>query len=180
MKDNANRYQIALQTLLAAEKDARLLVNDVQTALAEHLKQEASLEASRNARTSQNDHSENSGKGKGRARNDDASGNLSSLSDDESVPFNKAGEEHMARRAALQNRLRDCRVILHQVLFFKANVYNILGESHADAEIEAYAAAEELRRLVLKGLSHVYISVHVRSDSIVKARRRLPHEPWSS
>lgn len=151
VKDNANRYQIALQTLLAAEKDARLLVNDVQTALAEHLKQEASLEASRNARTSQNDHSENSGKGKGRARNDDASGNLSSLSDDESVPFNKAGEEHMARRAALQNRLRDCRVILHQVLFFKANVYNILGESHADAEIEAYAAAEELRRLVLKG-----------------------------
>ena len=79
---------------------------------------------------------------------------------------------------ALQQRLREAQIVLHKVYFLKGDVryvsfpslspyvalstlididailslqvYHILGATHSDAENEAYAGAEELRRLLLK------------------------------
>jgi E3 ubiquitin-protein ligase SHPRH len=154
-----NRYPKALQTLKDAEKQANDMIGEIKTALDEHraagevLKKEAAarreslgMRASE-ASTSTTD----KGKGKERAISDIPSDNEDEDSDDKGLR-NPAGEEHTAKRGALQHRLREIKLVLHKVKFLQGDVYHMLGEAYSSAEAEAYDAAEAIRRDLLRGM----------------------------
>lgn len=146
------RYQHALETLLVAEKEADKLIEEIKTVIADHeekgevLKKEAAaLRESRNQETVERvDH-----KGKGKAVEREASPTLDEDADYD-LPKTPAGQEHGIKRRALQQRLRESRVTLHRVKFLQGDVYHVLGGSNAAAEDAAYAAAEDIRRGLLK------------------------------
>ncbi|OJT14448.1 hypothetical protein TRAPUB_9026 [Trametes pubescens] len=166
-----NRYREALDILLAAETDAKKLVSDLSDVLAEHakegekLKEETSrLRELRHQATTH--HAADHNKGKGRARSD--SPDYDSVeADEEGLPHNPIGDAHRAKAGMLQNRIRDARIILHKVKFLQGDVYHVLGEQYANQENEAYAAAEELRRVLLKGTE----------DAASRAMTYLDHDP---
>lgn len=91
-------------------------------------------------------------KGKGKAIERDESEPPSSDEDaeDYDLPKTPAGQEHGIKRRALQQRLRESNVTLHRVKFLQGDVYHVLGGSHSAAEDAAYAAAEEIRRSLLR------------------------------
>lgn len=127
-----------------------MLTEEVKSALSEHsakgvlLKKEASAA---NLQTS--DEEQSPGKGKGRQH--DVSEAPTDDSGDSDLPHSPAGDEHGKKRGALQNRLRECRLILHRAKFLQGDLYHILGASHSSSEDAAYGAAEEIRRDLLKG-----------------------------
>jgi E3 ubiquitin-protein ligase SHPRH len=145
------RCKRAVQILVEAEEEGRGLVEDLKTAIAEHeekgevLKREAlALRCPREAES-------NDPKGKGKARADledeDEDG-----ADDSGLPKTHAGEEHRHKKAALYSRLRDSYLSLHRVKFLQGDVHHVLGISHEAEESAAYAAAEELRKELLKSM----------------------------
>lgn len=147
---NEFRYRSALEILLAAEKEACQLIDDINAALVEHAEKGVALKAEAAKRRAERGQASSSGeKGKGRASSelsdDDAD------DDEQGLPRNHAGEEHTSRTSALQHRLREARISLHKVHFLKGDVYHVLGEAYSDAENEAYDKADKLRRLLLKG-----------------------------
>ena len=152
-EQNPRRYLLALDVLKQAEADAKALINDVRTAIAEHhaakfaLQGEAAVSDGTNPNPS-------SGVRAGKERATDAADALTESSDDgedEDIPRTAAGEEYKNKRFALQQRLRECQIAMHKVQFIKGDVYHVLGETYAEQENTAYAAAEELRRVLLKG-----------------------------
>ncbi|KZT19573.1 hypothetical protein NEOLEDRAFT_1159005 [Neolentinus lepideus HHB14362 ss-1] len=153
------RYRDALEILLAANKEATELVEDMKATIASHdakgmlLKQEAALrrgakEQGYSSDSEVLDITTAAGKGKEKAAGD-ASVALQD-SEDNDLPHNAAGEEHALRRRALVQRLRDCVLTLHRIKFLLGDVYHILGASYSTSEDDAYAAAEDLRRDLLK------------------------------
>jgi E3 ubiquitin-protein ligase SHPRH len=154
-EDDHTRYQHALETLLLAEKEANKLIEDVKTVIAEHdekgetLKKEAAvLRELRNPEIVE----ESKDKGKGKAIEREASPSSDADSEDHDLPKTPAGQEHGIKRRALQQRLRECNVTLHRVKFLQGDVYHVLGGAQED---EAYAAAEEIRRSLLKCECHL-------------------------
>lgn len=150
-----NRYREALDMLVAAETEAQKLVSDLSDVLSEHAKEGEKLKEEttrlrelRHQATSH--HAADHSKGKGRARSDSPDHD-SVEADEEGLPHNPIGDAHRAKAGMLQNRIRDARIILHKVKFLQGDVYHVLGEQYANQENEAYAAAEELRRVLLKG-----------------------------
>ncbi|CCM02285.1 uncharacterized protein FIBRA_04372 [Fibroporia radiculosa] len=148
-----DRYRLALDILIAAEKEALQLIGEVKAALAEHGRRGEALKPDNECSRATHGLATPGLNGKGKARASSVDSALSDLSDsdDEGLPRNPAREEHAVKRGALQNRLRECWISHHKVLFLKGDVYHVLGESYADAENQAYADAEDLRRLLLKG-----------------------------
>ncbi|OBZ74793.1 putative ATP-dependent helicase IRC20 [Grifola frondosa] len=155
-EDDYNRYRNALEILLAAEKEADNLISAVNIAIAEHAKrgdmlkaEAAKLKESRREGTCGEaaDPETFLGKGKAPARVSETPFNEDFDLDEEGLPKTPVGEAYTARKRALQQRLRECRISLHKVYFMKGDVYHVLG---ADAEHEAYALAEDLRQLLLK------------------------------
>ena len=166
-EDNPNRYQIALDTLLAAEQQIKDQITEIMNVLADHdekgkiMKEEAA--ALRKARKEAlgavvpgND------KGKGKAR--EVSEELSEDEDeddedehedpeDKGLPKTPAGKQHKAQRGALKSRLREARLILHRIKFLLGDVYHVLGGVHSTSEDAAYEVAEQIRRDLLKGVS---------------------------
>ena len=55
-----------------------------------------------------------------------------------------------SRDERCSNASRESRVTLHRVKFLQGDVYHVLGGSNAAAEDAAYAAAEDIRRGLLK------------------------------
>ncbi|KZT68625.1 hypothetical protein DAEQUDRAFT_671213 [Daedalea quercina L-15889] len=167
---NEFRYRSALDILLAAEKEACQLTEEINAALVEHtqkgtrLKAEATRLREERRQTSATV-STTAGKGKERA---------SSVSDDDDdeqgLPRNVAGEEYSSKMLALQLRLREARISLHKVHFLKGNVYSTLGDAYSDAEKESYAKAEELRRLLLKSTEETAAKAmtHLTDTSSIK------------
>lgn len=150
-----NRYREALDMLVAAETEAQKLVSDLSDVLNEHAKEGEKLKEEttrlrelRHQATSH--HAADHNKGKGRARSDSPDHD-SVEADEEGLPHNPIGDAHRAKAGMLQNRIRDARIILHKVKFLQGDVYHVLGEQYTNQENEAYAAAEELRRVLLKG-----------------------------
>lgn len=142
-----NRYQRALEALLEAEKGTKQLIADVTAALDQHnaageLMKEKEQDAGANAEAEVSD------KAKGKARQDGSPG--ATDEDDDGLPHTLAGEEHRNKKRALQQRLRECQIVMHKVQFIKGDVYHVLGETYAKEENEAYASAEDLRRVLLK------------------------------
>ncbi|KAI0350953.1 hypothetical protein OH77DRAFT_1411940 [Trametes cingulata] len=172
---NRNRYREALDVLLNAEREAQKLVDDLAEALAEHAKEGEKLkaetakrrEARREARAR---HVDDNDKGKGRARSETPDGD-SVDADDEGLPHNPVGDAHRAKLGMLQNRLRDARIVLHKVKFLQGDVYHVLGDQYANQENDAYAAAEELRRVLLKGTEEAAerAMTYLDRDPVVKA-----------
>lgn len=150
------RYQLALQTLKDAEKQANELINEIKTAMDEHLaagevlKKEARRLSAKARVTSTS--TVDKGKGKERAVSEVPSTSEDEDSEVEGLPRNPAGEDHATRSGALQHRLREIRLLLHKVKFLQGDVYHILGEAYSSAEAEAYDAAEAIRRDLLKGM----------------------------
>lgn len=156
---NRNRYRQALDLLLEAETEAEKLIADVKEVIAQHAQDGDNLRAEMAQRRAVRRHGsadtlsdnpgDDKGKGKAKAQNDTPDPDLEE--DEEGVPRNPAGEAHRAKSTSLSQRLREARIALHKIKFLQGDVYHVLGNSHEDAENEAYAAAEDLRRTLLKG-----------------------------
>lgn len=70
--------------------------------------------------------------------------------DDGELPKTPAGEEHLHKSRALQQRMRDCYLLLHRVKFLQGDIYHWIGESKVTEESAAYKAADEIRSKLLK------------------------------
>jgi E3 ubiquitin-protein ligase SHPRH len=73
-----------------------------------------------------------------------------SESDDGGLPKTPAGDEHLHKSRALQQRLRDCYIILHKVKFLQGDMYHWMGGSKVEEEEVAYKSAEGIRKKLLK------------------------------
>ncbi|PBK60985.1 hypothetical protein ARMSODRAFT_676532 [Armillaria solidipes] len=140
-----NRYHRSLELLLAAEKEANKLIDEIELAITDHdvkgdvLKKEAAAR-----RTSQPELPSRKGKER------ELSWTPSEDTDDDGLPRTLAGEEHGIKRRALQQRLRESRMVLHRVKFLQGDTYHVLGDSFSAEESAAYAECEEMRRNLLK------------------------------
>ena len=162
--DERDRYQRALEDLLAAETEANQLIDEIKGSAAQHnvkgevLKKEArALRDSRKTKPHDDQNSDSIDKGKGRQLERDSTSPIDPDldSDDEDVedrglPKTPAGEEHRAKRMALSARLRESLLVLHRVKFLLGDVYHVLGSSYSEKEDAAYAYAEVLRKDLLK------------------------------
>ncbi|KAI0702634.1 SNF2 family N-terminal domain-containing protein [Earliella scabrosa] len=179
-EQNKNRYRQALDLLIEAEQEADKMMADVKEAIAQHtkegekLKEEtAQLRAARRKGSADDQQAEgDKGKGKGRANGDTPEVDLQDLeADEEGIPRNPAGDAHRAKSTSLSQRLRENRIVLHKIKFLQGDVYHVLGKSYENAENEAYAAAQELRSLLLKGTEDAAqkAMTYLDRDPIVKA-----------
>ena len=71
-------------------------------------------------------------------------------SDDGGLPKTPAGEEHLHKARALQQRLRDCYLTQHRVKFLLGDMYHWMGESKSGEEQVSYKAADDIRSKLLK------------------------------
>ncbi|KAH7911867.1 SNF2 family N-terminal domain-containing protein [Hygrophoropsis aurantiaca] len=160
-QNNIDRYQRALETLLGADNDMDRIIDEIRVAIAEHnakgevLKKEAlALKESRKQLT--NGHSTKvKGKGKEKERDgspvsDDDPTNDDLDLEDSDLPKTPAGEEHSIKKRALQQRLRECLLVLHRVKFLLGDIYHVLGPSQSEKEDASYAAAEVVRKDLLR------------------------------
>ncbi|KAI0776695.1 SNF2 family N-terminal domain-containing protein [Trametes elegans] len=174
---NLNRYREALDVLLNAEKEADKFVSDLLDAIAEHAKEGAKLKAETaklrdERRQVRAEHAAANGKGKARARSDTPEDeDMDADADDEGLPRNPIGDAHRTKGITLHNRLREARMVLHKVKFLQGDVYHVLGEQHADQESKAYQAAEELRRMLLRGTEEAAerAMTYLDRDPVIKA-----------
>ncbi|SRR6266404_1780082 len=168
-----NREEMCLAVLLQTEKEADNVISEVLSKIADHdaegeklIAEAAALRAARRetqASTQNAGHDCKDDGGDGRKEdkrdhsfmiNDD-----DNLSDYEGLPKTPAGEEHVHKSRALQQRLREFYLILHRVKFLQGDVYHWMGESKLREEAAAYGAADGLRSKLLKcTLSHILSS----------------------
>ncbi|KAG5651062.1 hypothetical protein H0H81_009997, partial [Sphagnurus paluster] len=90
-----------------------------------------------------------SAKGKGKQRQ--VSEDLSETEDEEQDSDEDDSLSAGKKRGALQNRLRECLIVLHRAKFLQGDIYHALGPDSAQEEDAAYSAAEKIRRELLKG-----------------------------
>ncbi|KAF8055235.1 SNF2 family N-terminal domain-containing protein [Lyophyllum atratum] len=156
-ENDAGRFEHALGTLVVAEREAEALVDEARGALERYV-------AGRRHKRVRSGAEELGGvqvaeKGKGKeleGETEEEEEEFEDDSDEEEVDLNlgrgrgkgEKGEGEGNKRGALQNRLRECRIALHRARFLMGDVYHALG---APEEDKAYAAAEEIRRGLLKG-----------------------------
>jgi E3 ubiquitin-protein ligase SHPRH len=152
-----------LDHLILAEQEIDHIIDDIKTALAEHhVEGEALKTEARALRESRQQDFPETGKGKGKQAMspfNDEEGDIDDL-EDRDLPKNPAGEEHSIRRRALQQRLRECLMVLHRVKFLQGDIYHVLGASQSDKEDASYAAAETLRKDLLKGTHFHKLAFH--------------------
>ncbi|KAJ3770452.1 SNF2 family N-terminal domain-containing protein [Lentinula raphanica] len=150
-----NRYQAALDILLAGEKEAEQMIAEIERVIAEHdlkgeaLKREAAEQRAKRAAMSGTD--------KGKQREDPQTSESDSSDSDEDLdeedndlPKTPAGKEHRDKRSALVHRLREARIQFHRVKFLQGDIYHNLGKNYSAQENDAYASAEAVRRNLLK------------------------------
>lgn len=160
-----HREENCLETLLQAEKEADDVISEVLSSIVDHdakgeklIAEAAALRAAR-AEIQARQHAGHDGEDKGNERQTDHRSSTfddDDLSDYEVLPKNVAGEEHLHKSRALQQRLRECYLTLHRVKFLQGDVYHRTGESKAGEEAAAYAAAEGLRSKLLKCMFFSY------------------------
>lgn len=181
--EDPRRYWNTLNTLSAAEKEARELVEDVTSALAEHqtkidalkLETKQAREAEKLA-NAQGLEDIVVGKGKGKEREIDtvsvSGSDVDDDDDDDGLPRNPLGDQYRHKKGALLARLRECRITLHKVLFLQGDIYHVLGSAHEAEENAAYAGAEELRRALLKSRFSSLFTVTLCLNTIFKATEK--------
>ncbi|KAJ3979483.1 SNF2 family N-terminal domain-containing protein [Lentinula detonsa] len=147
-----NRFQSTLEVLLATEKEAERMIAEIGRVITEHdvkgeaLKREAAERRALRGTTS------NKGKGKEREESLISEDERDEEDDEEDndLPKTAAGKEHRDKRNALVHRLREARIQFHRVKFLQGDVYHNLGKTYFVQENNAYAAAEAVRRDLLK------------------------------
>ncbi len=169
-----NRHHRSLELLLAAEKEANKLIDEIELAITEHdvrgdlLKKEAAAR-----RASQPELPSRKGKER------ELSWTPSEDTDDDGLPRTPAGEEHGIKRRALQQRLRESRMVLHRVKFLQGDTYHVLGDSFAAEESAAYAECEEMRRNLLKSTDTSFVFYHHEIRSLISSPRYGRRgQPW--
>ncbi|KAF7799206.1 hypothetical protein EIP86_010437 [Pleurotus ostreatoroseus] len=143
---NINRYQVALNTLLFAEKEMDKVIKEIRLSLDKHDEAGKSLMAEE---ANSDDVTPETSKDKGKQPMRHETSRASEDGEEDGLPQTAAGEEHRNKKRALQQRLRECQIVMHKVKFLMGDVYHALGESHSADENAAYAAAEDLRRVLL-------------------------------
>jgi E3 ubiquitin-protein ligase SHPRH len=150
------REEKCLEILLRAEKEADYVIAEVLSSIVDHdaegeklIAEGAALRAARREKqVSMQDAARICGHGEDHHSSmfdeDD------NLPDYEGLPKTVAGEEHIHKSRALQQRLRECYLSLHRVKFLQGDVYHWMGESKAEEEVAAYEAAEGPRSKLLK------------------------------
>ncbi|KAI5993262.1 SNF2 family N-terminal domain-containing protein [Pisolithus albus] len=171
-----DRYQRALDHLLTAEKETNELIAEVKAVIAQHhQKGEALKKAAQVLRESRKqnlaDQSQPPASHKGKDK--EVVRESSPLSDDgdeeevedRGLPNTPAGEDHRAKRHGLQQRLRECYMVLHRVKFLQGDVYHVLGPSYSEKENACYSVAETMRKDLLKsvesGATKAMLKLHV-------------------
>ncbi|ESK91489.1 snf2 family helicase [Moniliophthora roreri MCA 2997] len=156
-----NRYQLVLETLSTAEKEANKLMEDVEAALTDHrtkgevLRKEAAAQRELRAQA-QSHQQQSSGKGKERESSplseeeDDDDEDDDEDDDYKGIPETPEGKDYKDKLRALKSRLREARFVLHRVKLLQGDTHHNLGPTHADQENEAYEAAEQIRKTLLK------------------------------
>jgi len=154
-----------LEILSQAEREADEVIADVLSAIADHdakgleLKAEAaSLRAERGKKQAYGDNEVYDFEGTEGIRRGGLLDDCFSTSDDECdnesndgrLPKAPAGDEHLHKSRALQQRLRECYLTLHKVKFIQGDMYHRMGESKAVGEELAYSAADGIRKKLLK------------------------------
>lgn len=181
VRSNEKRHAESHKLLLVAQKQVASLVQEIKEEITEHnrkgdiLKQEA---AARRKERSENPEDVTPSsqpradvKGKGKAKqNDYESDDLSDADteDSDGLPKTPAGAEHLFKKSALQNRLRETLIVVHQVHFLLGDVYHNLGNS-SDAEDAEYAAAENVRKELLKSKVHYRCTIFISFNAIYAA-----------
>lgn len=156
------REEKCLEILLKAENEADHVISEVLSYIADHdaegeklIEEAAALRAARREEQAsrQNVGHDRRGDDEGGGRQEDHRSVFDdddNLSDHEGLPKTAAGEEHVHKSRALQQRLRECYLTLHRVKFLQGDVYHWMGESKAGEEAAAYGAADGLRSKLLK------------------------------
>ncbi|KAH9068111.1 SNF2 family N-terminal domain-containing protein [Lactarius deliciosus] len=155
------REEKCLEILLKAENEADHVISEVLSYIADHdaegeklIEEAAALRAARREEqaSKQNVGHNRRGDDEGGGHQDHRSvfDDDDNLSYHEGLPKNAAGEEHVHKSRALQQRLRECYLTLHRVKFLQGDVYHWMGESKAGEEAAAYGAADGLRSKLLK------------------------------
>ena len=160
-----HREENCLEILLQAEKEADGIITEVLSSIADHdvegeklMAEAATLRAAR-AKIQAKQHAGHNCEDESDERQTDHRSSTfdDDLSDHEVLPKNVAGEEHLHKSRALQQRLRECYLALHRVKFLQGDVYHWMGEPKAVEEAAAYAAADELRSKLLKCMFSSYL-----------------------
>ena len=144
--DDPERHKRASEILLDAQGQMDAICAEINDVILQHdasgemLKQEAQQVAENRDLEESKDHDGSQEPSDGDSAEDE-------------LPKTPAGTEHRLKRNALMSRLREAHIVLHQVYFRLGDVYHSLGESYSTKETEAYTAAEELRRRLLKSQS---------------------------
>jgi E3 ubiquitin-protein ligase SHPRH len=152
-----------LDHLILAEQDTDQVINNIKTALAEHhVKGEALKTEERALRESRQQDFPETDKGKGKQAMSPFSDEEEDIDDleDRDLPRNSAGKEHSMKRRALQQCPRECLMVLHRAKFLQGEIYHVLGASQSDKEDASYAAAETLRKDLLKGTRFHQLALH--------------------
>ena len=146
--ENPQKYEAALETFLVALTEMNSLCTEITTVIAEHDAKGELLKQTH--RAALEDHSATMGGEPKQAQREGSATPSEDPAEDDFLrsPF---GAEHRHRRNALQARLREVHVVLHQIRMRLGDVYHNLGDSAK--EDEAYTAAEALRSRLLKGMA---------------------------
>ncbi|PFH49282.1 hypothetical protein AMATHDRAFT_148016 [Amanita thiersii Skay4041] len=159
-QNDQHRYQKARETLAEAEAEVNALLTEINAAIDEHdehgkeLKKEAAAQREALRARKADEAVDPSGKGKGKERAVSEALSIEdsdeSDSEDKGIPRTPAGEEYMNKKRALQQRLRECRLVLHNIKFFQGDVFHMLGEAFKQQEEDVYGDAEQIRRELLR------------------------------
>lgn len=165
------REKKCLEILLQAEKEADCVITEVLSRIADHdaegeklIAEAAALRAARREMQASRQNDEGTG------RQEDHRSSMfddDNLLDYEGLPKTAAGEEHLHKSRALQQRLRECYLTLHRVKFLQGDVYHRMGLLKAGEEAAAYVAADGLRSKLLKcAFSHILSNAFVTPLSV--------------
>lgn len=156
------REEKCLEILLQAEKEANCVIAEVLSSIANHdaegkklMAEAAALRAERRGKQTSRQDAGHTSEDDGRdGRQEDHHSSMfdedDNVSESEGLPKTVAGEEHVHKSRALQQRLREFYLTLHRVKFLQGDVYHWMGESKTEEEVVAYEAADGLRSKLLK------------------------------
>ncbi|KAF8196665.1 SNF2 family N-terminal domain-containing protein [Mycena galopus ATCC 62051] len=144
-----SRHQRCLETLLLAEKEAKQLIEEIESTLATH-EANKNLPDAQEMETDPIPSPDTKGKGKERERSLSPLSDIESNESDDDNAQTPAVKEHRSKREALKKRRREANLVMHRVQFLLGDAYHMLGASQSAAEDAAYAEAEKIRRDILK------------------------------
>lgn len=148
MNDQRPRpYQSSLIILTDSLENILTSIKDCATRLTDHQKAGDALIAAAAEQKAKTLTSDNVSDLESIAEDSD-SDSKSGSSEERRLPKTPVGDEHRARTRALRKRIRDLRVVRHKIEFLLGDLYHVLGRN--EEEREAYAAADTLRRALLK------------------------------